>query len=94
MSLHGNLHIGHFYNKVLKDFVNRYQMLKEDQAVVYHLGFNCHGDLLLNEAVREHGQANPEFTFPADGRKDKQVREICQRHVSDKLEAYATQMRR
>ncbi|CAM9995406.1 unnamed protein product, partial [Scytosiphon promiscuus] len=38
----GDLHIGHALNKILKDFINRYQMLK-GRKVSYVPGWDCHG---------------------------------------------------
>ena len=38
----GDLHIGHALNKILKDFVNRYQMMK-GKRVRYVPGWDCHG---------------------------------------------------
>lgn len=38
----GNLHIGHALNKILKDFINRTQVLKGKQ-VHYIPGWDCHG---------------------------------------------------
>jgi len=38
----GDLHIGHALNKILKDFINRYQML-EGKYVEYVPGWDCHG---------------------------------------------------
>mmetsp|Transcript_7003 Transcript_7003/g.15470 ORF Transcript_7003/g.15470 Transcript_7003/m.15470 type:complete len:1084 (+) Transcript_7003:54-3305(+) len=38
----GDLHIGHALNKLLKDFINRYQLLKGKQ-VHYVPGWDCHG---------------------------------------------------
>lgn len=38
----GNLHIGHAMNKILKDFINKYQMLK-GRKVRYVPGWDCHG---------------------------------------------------
>ena len=38
----GNLHIGHALNKILKDFINRTQVLKGKQ-VHYVPGWDCHG---------------------------------------------------
>jgi isoleucyl-tRNA synthetase len=38
----GDLHIGHALNKILKDFVNKYQMLK-GRKVKYIPGWDCHG---------------------------------------------------
>ena len=38
----GDLHIGHALNKILKDFINRYQLL-EGRRVHYVPGWDCHG---------------------------------------------------
>lgn len=38
----GNLHIGHALNKILKDFINRYQLLR-GKKVSYVPGWDCHG---------------------------------------------------
>jgi len=38
----GDLHIGHALNKILKDFVNRYEMLR-GKKVRYVPGWDCHG---------------------------------------------------
>lgn len=39
----GNLHLGHFLNKVMKDINNRYQEVFQDQKVSYRPGWDCHG---------------------------------------------------
>ena len=38
----GNLHIGHALNKILKDFINKYQTLR-GKKVRYVPGWDCHG---------------------------------------------------
>ena len=38
----GDLHIGHALNKILKDFINKYQLLK-GRKVSYVPGWDCHG---------------------------------------------------
>ncbi|KST65788.1 isoleucine--tRNA ligase [Mastigocoleus testarum] len=38
----GSLHIGHALNKILKDIINRYQLLK-GRKVCYIPGWDCHG---------------------------------------------------
>jgi isoleucyl-tRNA synthetase len=38
----GDLHIGHALNKILKDFINRYEML-QGKYVEYVPGWDCHG---------------------------------------------------
>ena len=38
----GSLHMGHALNKILKDTINRYQLLR-DRKARYVLGWDCHG---------------------------------------------------
>ncbi|KAL7566625.1 hypothetical protein ACA910_003462 [Epithemia clementina (nom. ined.)] len=39
----GDLHCGHALNKILKDFINRYQVLFQQKQVHYVPGWDCHG---------------------------------------------------
>eukprot|EP00522_Entomoneis_paludosa_P005428 CAMPEP_0172473536 /NCGR_PEP_ID=MMETSP1065-20121228/68904_1 /TAXON_ID=265537 /ORGANISM="Amphiprora paludosa, Strain CCMP125" /LENGTH=1071 /DNA_ID=CAMNT_0013231711 /DNA_START=96 /DNA_END=3311 /DNA_ORIENTATION=- len=39
----GDLHCGHALNKILKDFINRYQVLWQTKQVHYIPGWDCHG---------------------------------------------------
>jgi isoleucyl-tRNA synthetase len=39
---HGKSHIGNMYNKVLKDILNRYKLLR-GYRIHYVPGFDCHG---------------------------------------------------
>ena len=60
--VYDKLHIGHFYNKVIKDITNRYKLLKGYKVnfpigtlknKIQCLGFNCHGLIAENIAIRE-----------------------------------------
>ncbi|KAG1887595.1 tRNA synthetases class I-domain-containing protein [Suillus subluteus] len=48
----GHLHIGHALNKIIKDIINRYQVLTGHQ-VRYHPGWDCHGLPIENKALHE-----------------------------------------
>ncbi|WEJ94143.1 isoleucine-tRNA ligase [Yamadazyma tenuis] len=39
----GDLHLGHALNKVLKDMMNRYEMLYNNKSIDYVPGWDCHG---------------------------------------------------
>lgn len=39
----GDLHLGHALNKVLKDMINRYEMVYNDKVIEYVPGWDCHG---------------------------------------------------
>jgi len=63
MPVYGKLHVGHFYNKVIKDIINRYKMLKGHKInysignckkkMFHEIGFNCHGLVIENVALRK-----------------------------------------
>jgi isoleucyl-tRNA synthetase len=52
----GSLHIGHALNKILKDFICRFQVL-EGKRVQYIPGWDCHGLPIETKAL----QQNPEL---------------------------------
>ncbi|MCY7333338.1 MAG: isoleucine--tRNA ligase [Pseudanabaena sp. CAN_BIN31] len=59
----GTLHMGHALNKVLKDIINRYQLLR-DRKVRYVLGWDCHGlpielKVLQNMKAEERANLTP-----------------------------------
>lgn len=53
----GKPHLGHLYNKTLKDIINRYKLLQGYQ-VHFVNGFDCYGtvieDLALNQDLDPH----------------------------------------
>jgi isoleucyl-tRNA synthetase len=59
----GDLHMGHFLNKVLKDTINRWQMLK-GRRVHYQPGWDCHG---LPIEIRALQQAAAAAASAGDG---------------------------
>jgi isoleucyl-tRNA synthetase len=55
----GNLHIGHALNKILKDIINRYQLL-QGRKVRYVAGWDCHGlpiELKVLQAMKPEERA-------------------------------------
>ncbi|KAJ2051027.1 isoleucine-tRNA ligase [Coemansia sp. S16] len=59
----GELHVGHFMNKVLKDIVNRYQVM-QGRRVLYIPGFDTHGLPIEQKALatlrgRDQDSLNP-----------------------------------
>jgi isoleucyl-tRNA synthetase len=56
----GDLHIGHALNKILKDIINRYQILQGKQ-VHYVPGWDCHGlpiELKVLQTMSDNERAN------------------------------------
>jgi isoleucyl-tRNA synthetase len=56
----GDLHIGHALNKILKDIINKYQLL-QGRKVRYVPGWDCHGlpiELKVLQAMDSETRAN------------------------------------
>lgn len=49
----GQLHMGHFLNKVLKDVVNRYKLLR-GYRIHYAPGWDCHGLPIEHKVAADH----------------------------------------
>jgi len=66
----GQLHLGHFLNKVLKDFINRYQMLKGNR-VEFIPGWDCHGLPIEVKAIELLQQQRQQATAASSEDKGK-----------------------
>ncbi|KAI9505786.1 isoleucyl-tRNA synthetase [Coemansia spiralis] len=64
----GDLHIGHFMNKVLKDIVNRYQVLR-GKRVLYIPGFDGHGLPIELKALETLKNRDRDLLDPMEIRK-------------------------
>ncbi|OBA23596.1 isoleucyl-tRNA synthetase [Metschnikowia bicuspidata var. bicuspidata NRRL YB-4993] len=47
----GDLHLGHSLNKILKDIINRFELIHNDSRVNYVPGWDCHGLPIEKKAV-------------------------------------------
>ena len=62
----GDLHIGHALNKILKDFINKYQILK-GRKVRFVPGWDCHGlpiELKVPNQQQEHTLISMHLLMP------------------------------
>ncbi|KAJ1438376.1 tRNA synthetases class I-domain-containing protein [Ochromonadaceae sp. CCMP2298] len=64
----GDLHIGHALNKILKDFINKYQILK-GRKVNYIPGWDCHGLPIELKVLQSMKQKEREALTPVMLRK-------------------------
>lgn len=59
----GNLHLGHFLNKVLKDATNRHMELFHGKTVTFRPGWDCHGlpiEVKVEEQYTKAGKSKDE----------------------------------
>ncbi|KAK8814328.1 hypothetical protein WA158_008190 [Blastocystis sp. Blastoise] len=64
----GDLHMGHFMNRVCKDFIIRYQLLN-GKAIDYHLGWDCHGLPIEQKALLKYSDIERDKLDPMAIRK-------------------------
>lgn len=55
----GDLHLGHSLNKILKDIINRFELLHGGLKVNYRPGWDCHGLPIEIKAIQGAGQLSP-----------------------------------
>lgn len=78
----GDLHLGHSLNKILKDFINRFELLHNNSKVNYTPGWDCHGLPIETKAVDK-----------ADLLSDEEIRTRCRRLASSMVEKQKDQFR-
>lgn len=82
----GELHMGHALNKILKDFLNRLQLI-QGKAVFYQPGWDCHGLPIEMKALKD-------LKNDTDKKLDAlQVRELARGHALKSLEKQRSQFR-
>lgn len=67
----GDLHLGHALNKILKDIINRFELIHNDSKINYRPGWDCHGLPIEMKALQ---------SIKPDKLKDikpVQIRKIC-----------------
>jgi len=88
ISLHEDLHLGHFFNKTIKDIILRNKMMK-GLRINSKMGFNCHGPVIENAALRKYSEETERSSL-----KVEEIREICKRYVNERFEDYVKRIRR
>lgn len=58
----GDLHLGHALNKILKDIINRFELIHKNSKVNYKPGWDCHGLPIEMKAVQDAGAQSPAET--------------------------------
>ena len=69
----GSLHMGHLLNKVLKDFINRFALLR-GRTVEYQPGWDCHGLPIELKALQS---LSPEAAAAADPTEIRRLARSC-----------------
>ena len=54
----GDLHLGHALNKILKDIINRFELIKNNKKVIYQPGWDCHGLPIEMKAISNSEKAS------------------------------------
>lgn len=81
----GQLHIGHALNKILKDTINRYQMLK-GRKVRYVPGWDCHGLPIELKVLQDMKPTERQQLTPLELRR--QARDFALKTMQQQREAF------
>lgn len=58
----GDLHLGHALNKILKDIINRYELIRHNAKAKYVPGWDCHGLPIEMKVCEKHGRLSIQET--------------------------------
>lgn len=86
LSLHGDLHLGHCYNKLIKDIILRYKLLS-GYKIKYQAGFSCFDRNFEIEAMKEIISINKNQGFFKDYQPED-IRRICSQLFLRKIKKY------
>jgi isoleucyl-tRNA synthetase len=81
----GSLHIGHALNKILKDIINRYQLL-QGRKVRYVAGWDCHGLPIELKVLQNMKSAERQSLTPLTLRQ--KAKEFALATVNDQRESF------
>ncbi|KAF8477324.1 tRNA synthetases class I-domain-containing protein [Kalaharituber pfeilii] len=83
----GDLHMGHALNKILKDMVNRTQLM-QGKRVDYRPGWDCHGLPIEMKALQElrEKQQEQQAEGQTDGKKKKAKKEDAKQSATQAME--------
>ncbi|CAD8123783.1 unnamed protein product [Paramecium sonneborni] len=89
LSVHGRLHFGHFYNKVHKDIIKRYKLLR-GYKIAPSMQFELFGPQIEHAAFQEliqKGTTQMQYD-------EITIRQICSKYAEEQLKSYLEQIQR
>lgn len=81
----GDLHLGHALNKILKDIINRHQLLYKNSKIAYVPGWDCHGLPIEMKAILELAESR--HLTPV------QIRKACRELAASMIDRQKAQFR-
>lgn len=81
----GDLHLGHALNKILKDIINRHELLYKNSKIAYVPGWDCHGLPIEMKAIL--GLAETRLLSPVE------IRKACRELASSMIDRQKAQFR-
>ncbi|KAG7195869.1 isoleucine-tRNA ligase [Scheffersomyces spartinae] len=76
----GDLHLGHALNKILKDIINRFELIHENKRVLYRTGWDCHGLPIEMKVIQATDPKKVSLLTPAE------IRSKCREWASLMIE--------
>lgn len=99
----GNLHLGHALNKILKDIINRFQLIYSQKKIVFQVGWDCHGlpievkalNFILEKTNKQKKNNNNSINNNILTFNDKisacEVRKLCKKHAETMIDIQRTE---
>ncbi|PVH17580.1 isoleucine-tRNA ligase [Candidozyma duobushaemuli] len=78
----GDLHLGHALNKILKDIINRFELINKGKRIHYRPGWDCHGLPIEMKAVKGSTNLSP-----------VEIRKLCRELADSMIEKQREQFR-
>lgn len=84
----GDLHMGHALNKILKDIINRFELIRNNRQIVYRPGWDCHGLPIEQKALEQARKSDKTKTF-----SNMEIRQLCRNLADTMIERQRQQFR-
>lgn len=83
----GAIHMGHAINKVLKDIINRYQVL-QGKRIHYHPGWDCHGLPIEAKAVNDDALQKTHFKDIPPVTLRQVARKVAKQGIDQQMDSF------
>lgn len=84
----GDLHMGHALNKILKDIINRFELIRNNRRIVYRPGWDCHGLPIEQKALADARKQDKTRSFSST-----EVRQLCRNLAETMIDRQRQQFR-
>lgn len=84
----GDLHMGHALNKILKDIINRFELIRNNRRIIYRPGWDCHGLPIEQKALAEARKEDETRNLSST-----EIRQLCRNLAETMIDRQRQQFR-